>query len=183
MRTFVLAATLMASLVMATPAFSAENDAAPAVKIGVFDMQTVATQSEPAKAMKKMMDDKYGDEKKKLEKQGEALKKKAEGLKNPKVGEDKRVAFIRAKQDLDQKTREFMRRVEQDEVKMRQQMVTLIFEATKNVAEEKKFTYVVDLTAGGVVYADVSMDLTDAVQKEVDKLYKAKKSEKKEEKK
>ncbi len=99
------------------------------------------------------------------------------------MGEDKRVAFIRAKQDLDQKTREFMRRVEQDEVKMRQQMVTLIFEATKNVAEEKKFTYVVDLTAGGVVYADVSMDLTDAVQKEVDKLYKAKKSEKKEEKK
>lgn len=72
-----------------------------------------------------------------MEKQGEALKKKAEDLKNPKASEEKKLAFIRAKQELDQKTRNFLRKVEQDEVKLRQDMVTLVFSATYEVARAK----------------------------------------------
>ena len=39
----------------------------PAAKIGVVDMQTVATQSEPAQAAKKQMESKYGKERQSLE--------------------------------------------------------------------------------------------------------------------
>mgnify|MGYP002964516775 CR=1 FL=1 len=60
-----------------------------------------------------------------------------------------------------------------DRVKLRQDMVTLVFSATYEVARAKGFNFVVDVTAGGVLYADQSMDLTQDVLAEVNKLYKA----------
>lgn len=164
--------TLVAMFVMAGSAFAA--DAAAPLKIGVVDMQTVATTSEPALAAKKQMENKYGSEKKDLEDQGQKLRKKAELLKNPKTSEDAKLAFLRSKQDLDQKTRNFMRKVEQDEVKLRQDMVTLVFNATYEVAQRKGYNFVVDVTAGGVLYAEQSMALTQEVLAEVNKLYKEK---------
>ncbi|WP_297047131.1 OmpH family outer membrane protein [uncultured Desulfovibrio sp.] len=166
---------LAACLLMSAPAIAADASAVPAAKIGVVDMQTVATQSDPAKAAKEQMESKYGKERASLEKQGESLKKQAEALKNPKASEEKKLAFIRAKQELDQKTRNFLRKVEQDEIKLRQDMVTLVFSATYEVARAKGFNFVVDVTAGGVLYADQSMDLTQDVLAEVNKLYKEKK--------
>ncbi len=146
--------------------------AATAPKIGVVDMQTVATTSDPAKSAKEEMEKKYGKERKALEDEGEKLRKRAEKLKDPKSSEDAKLAFLRSKQELDQKTRTFMRKVEQDEVKIRQEMVTLVFNATYNVAQRKQFTFVVDVTAGGVLYAEQSMDLTQDVLEEVNKLFK-----------
>ena len=106
----------------------------------------------------------------------EALKKAAEELKGPKASDEKKLAFIRKKQELDQKTRNFLRKVEQDEVKLRQDMVTLVFNATYNVAQRKGFNFVVDITAGGVLYADQSMDLTQDVLAEVNKMHKDEKA-------
>ena len=160
--------TLAVCLMMAGAV--AANAAEPAAaKIGVVDMQAVATQSEPAQAAKKQMESKYGKERAALEKQGEALKKSAEELKGPKASDEKKLAF---KQELDQKTRNFLRKVEQDEVKLRQDMVTMVFNATYNVAQKKGFNFVVDITAGGVLYADQTMDLTQDVLAEVNRLHK-----------
>lgn len=173
----VLLMTLALCVMMASVAFAEEAAApaaAPAAKIGVVDMQAVATQSDPAKAAKKQMESKYGKEREALEKQGETLKKKAEALKDPKASEEKKLEFIRLKQELDQKTRNFLRKVEQEEIKLRQDMVTLVFNATYEVAQRKGFNFVVDITAGGVLYADKSMDLTQDVLLEVNKLYKNK---------
>lgn len=163
---------LAACLLTAGTVFAADA-AVPAAKIGVVDMQTVAEKSEPALAAKKQMESKFGKERNDLEKQGENLKKKAETLKNPKLSEEKKLEFIRLKQDLDQKTRNFLRKVEQDELKLRQEMITLVFSATYEVARSKGFNFVVDITAGGVLYADQSMDLTNFVLDEVNKQYKA----------
>lgn len=66
--------TLVAMFVMAGSAFAA--DAAAPLKIGVVDMQTVATTSEPALAAKKQMENKYGSEKKDLEDQGQNCARK-----------------------------------------------------------------------------------------------------------
>ena len=57
-------------------------------------------------------------------------------------------------------------------------MVTLVFSATYEVARAKGFNFVVDVTAGGVLYADQSMDLTKEVLAEVNKLYKEKAKDK-----
>lgn len=171
-------AALALSLCASAPALGADAAAVPPAKIGVVDMQTVATDSDPAKAAKAQLEAKYGKDKAALEKQGQALKKQAEALKNPKASEQKKVDFIKAKQKLDQDTRNFMRKVEQDEVKLRQDMVTLVFSATYEVAKRLGFNFVVDVTAGGVLYADQSMDLTQEVLAEVNKIYAANKDKK-----
>ncbi len=162
--------TAYAADAASTPAAAPKPATAP--KIGVVDMQTVATNSDPAKSAKDQMEKKYGKERKALEDEGEKLRKRAEKLKDPKSSEDAKLSFLRAKQELDQKTRTFMRKVEQDEVKIRQEMVTLVFNATYNVSKRKNFTFVVDVTAGGVLYAEESMDLTQEVLEEVNKLFK-----------
>lgn len=149
------------------------NVALAEVKIGVVDMQVVATQSDPAKDAQNKMKSKYGAERDQLEKQTKDLQQKAEALKNPSASEEKKVEFIRLKRDLDEKTRTFARKVEQDEMKIRQDMVTLVFRSAYEVAQRKGFNYVVDVTAGGVLYAEQSMDLTQDILAEVNKLWKS----------
>ncbi len=142
------------------------------VKIGVVDMQEIATNSDPAKDAKKKMESKYGNEKKQIDKQGQDLQKKAEALKKNN-SEEKQVEFIRLRREFDEKTRAFATKVEQDEIKIRQDMVTLVFRASYEVATRKGFDFVVDVTAGGVLYAQQSMDLTKDVLAEVNKLWKS----------
>lgn len=149
------------------------NAALAETKIGVVDMQVVATQSEPAKDAQNRMKSKYGAERNQLEKQTKELQKKAEALKGQSASEEKKVEFIRLKRDLDEKTRMFARKVEQDEMKIRQDMVTLVFRAAYEVAQRKGYNFVVDVTAGGVLYADQNMDLTNDVLAEVNKLWKS----------
>lgn len=177
MRKFV-ALLFVAFLAYGGIARAADAPNVPPAKIGVVDMQTIAMECDAAKAFKEEMEKKYGKERSDLEKQGQAVKKQAENLKNPKTSEEKKVAFIKAKQKLDQNTRNFMRKVEQEEVKFRQDMVSLVFSATYEVARASGFNFVVDVTAGGVLYADQSMDLTKEVMAEVNKLYKENKDKK-----
>ncbi len=157
----------MATLIMLSSAAIAAE-----LKIGVVDMQEIATNSEPAKDAKKKMDSKYGTERKQIEKQSADLQKKAEALQKN-ATEEKQVEFIRLRREFDEKTRTFARKVEEDEVKIRQDMVTLVFRAAYEVAKRKGFDFVVDVTAGGVLYAQQSMDLTKDVLAEVNKLWKS----------
>ncbi len=163
----VLLMTVMACLMMGSVALAAET------KIGVVDMQVVATQSEPAKDAKKKMETKFGAEKKQIEAQAKNLQKKAEALKNNPT-EEKQVEFIRLRREFDEKSRAFTMKVEKDEVKIRQDMVTLVFKAAYEVARRKGFDFVVDVTAGGVLYAEKNMDLTQDIVAEVNKLWKKK---------
>lgn len=162
---------IAALLLMNGVSSAADAPASAPLRIGVVDMQAVATDSEPAKAARSQMESKYGNERNNLEKQGNSLKKQAQGLK--KASEQKKVDFLKAKQKLDNETRAFMRKVEQDEIKLRQDMVTLVFNATYEVARAKGFNFVVDVTAGGVLYADKAMDLTQDVLAEVNRIYAA----------
>ncbi len=158
-------------LMMTTGAALAEANKT-AVKIGVIDMQLVGTESEFAKDARKKMDAKYGAEKEELEKQAKTLQTKGEALQK-KPTEAKQVEFVKLKRAFDEKNYTFSRNVQQDEVKIRQDMVTLAFQAAAEIAQAKGITFVVDAAAGGVMYADESMNLTQEVLEAVDKLWKA----------
>ncbi len=152
--------------------FMSASVALAEVKVGVVDMQVIAQKSDPAVDAKSKMDAKYGEEKKKLEAEAKNLQKKAEALqKNP--TEKKQVEFVKLKRKFDEQQFTFTRKVEQDEIKIRQEMVTLVFKAAYQVAQAKGINFVVDITAGGVLYAEQNMDLTQDVLVEVNKLWKA----------
>ena len=141
-------------------------------KIGVVDAQVIFTQSEPAKDAAQKMKNKYGAERSQLENQSKALQKKAEGLKGSSVSEEKKLEFVRMRRDLDEKARAYSRKVEQDEVKIRQDLINLLFNASSGVAQRKGINFVVE-AGSGVLYAEQSMDLTQEVLAEVNKLWKS----------
>ncbi len=152
------------------------NVALADVKIGIVDMRVIANDSEPAKKAKATMTSKFGAEKDRLEKEGRELQKQAEELKNPGGGsrealEEKRVKFIRRKQDLDQKAREFGAKVEQEEAKLRTELLDVVFQAAKDFAKAKGIDYLVD-AGSGILYADDSMDVTKPFLEEVNKVWK-----------
>ncbi len=166
----VLLMALMLTVMTASVAFAE-------AKIGVVDMQVVAADSDLANEAKKRMDEKYGAEREELEKQAKELQTKGEALQK-KPTEAKQVEFVKLKRAFDEKNYTFTRNVQQDEVKIRQDLVTLAFEAAANVAKVKGLNFVVDAAAGGVYYADGNMDITQDVLAEVNKLWKANKNKK-----
>ena len=74
---------LFAMVGVVSAADTAQTSAA--LKIGVVDMQTLAQDSDPAKAGRAELEKKYGKERKDLEDEGEKLRKRAEKLKDPKA--------------------------------------------------------------------------------------------------
>ena len=162
------------SLVALVLAFllAAGTASAQELKIGIVDVQSVVMESDMSNAIKNHMQSKYGEKRKKLEKQGESLKKRAEELKNPKVSDKKRREFISEKNSLDQKFRALMQEAEQEQMKYNQTMVSQIFAAAKKVAESKGLNLILDVGQGGVLYADTAMNLTEDVLKAFNASYK-----------
>jgi outer membrane protein len=158
-------------LVMANAALAAD------LKVGIVDMREIATNSEPAKKAKATMTSKFGAERDRLEKQGKDLQKQAEALKSPSGNqtrealEQKRSEFIRKKQDLDQKARDFSLKVEKEEAQLRNDLLDLVFKAAKDFAVKKGLTYLVD-AGSGILWADPSMDVTKEFMDEVNRQWK-----------
>jgi outer membrane protein len=147
------------------------------LKIAYADMREIATNSEPAKKAKATMESKFGAERDRLEKQGKDLQKQAESLKNPAANqtrealEQKRAEFIRKQRDLDQKARDFTAKVEKEEVQLRDEMLTVVFNAAKDFAVKKGISFFVDANSG-ILYADTSMDMTKEFMEEVNRQWK-----------
>ena len=160
-------------LLMANSALAAE------VKIGYVDMREVVTNSEPAKKAKATMTSKFGAERDRLEKQGQELQKQADALKSPAANqtrealEKQRAEFIRKKQDLDQKARDFGIKVEKEEMQLNDELFSLVFRVAKDFAIKKGITYLVD-TGSGILYADPAFDVTKEFMEEINRQWKEK---------
>ncbi|SHN59938.1 OmpH family outer membrane protein [Desulfovibrio litoralis] len=159
-------------MLFAAPVFAAE------LKLGIFNMQYVATQCDAAKAVQKKMQDQFSAEKTAIEKQEAELKRRAEEMQKsgdkmtPEAREDKRTQFIRMKRDYEDKARSFLRRVEQAEMKARQDITLLIVKAVQEIGNAKSYTVIMDGMSAGVLHADKSVDVTQAVLDEANKIYK-----------
>lgn len=150
-----------------------------AEKIGVFNSQTVALQSEPAKVAQKQMQSQFGAERTQLEKQAQDLQKQGETLQaqsatmSQKAREEKQVEFMRKRRDFEEKSRNFARRVEQEENRIRQNMGKFIFESAATVAKKRGLDVILDAATGSVLFASPSLDLTQDMLDEVNKQWKA----------
>ncbi|HEU6437142.1 MAG TPA: OmpH family outer membrane protein [Nitratidesulfovibrio sp.] len=149
------------------------------MKIAIVNMQAIASQSDAAQDAQKKMKATFGAEKDQLEKQANDLKKKADDMKvqsaalSNEAKEDKKVEFIRLKRDLEDKTRAFARKVEGAEMRVRQEMASLILQAAKEYGDKKGYTLILDGAAAGVVHADKTIDVTKELLDEVNRVYRA----------
>lgn len=168
-------------LVFAVAAFlmAASTAMAADLKVGIVNMQKLATQCEAAQEAQKKMKATFGPEKDQLDKQAADLKKRADEMKaqfaalSPEAKEDKKVEFIRLKRDFEDKARVFARKVEAAQMRIRQDMAEMIMKAASDYAAKKGFTVILDGAAAGVIHADKSLDVTDDMLIEVNRVWHA----------
>lgn len=155
------------------------GSAVAAVPVGVFNSQTVAMESEPAKEAQKKLQGQFGSEKdqleklaKDLQKQGEALQAQAAAL-SQQAREEKQMDFLRKRRDFEERSRNFATKVENAEGQIRQTIGRFIFQGADTVAKQRGFDLILDAASGSVMYAQPSLDVTRDVIAEVNRQWKA----------
>ena len=169
----VVSLALVIGVLLAGSAFAADT------KIGVFNSQAVAMDSDAAKAAQQKLQSQFGAEKNQLEKQAKDLQSKGEALQaqmatlSAKAREEKQMEFLRLRRDFEEKSRNFARKVENSEAQIRQSMARQIYEASLAVAKKRNLDLILDAATGSVMFATPEMDITKDVLAEVNRLWKA----------
>jgi outer membrane protein len=131
---------------------------ASAENIVVFDLQQVAGDCDALKEARAALDAKFGPQKTELEKERGGLEKKAEEYQKKKPTDKQLEAFAKQQREYGDKAQAFMRLLQADELRVRQDIDTVINRATKNLAARKSYTLILDVAL--VPYADPKLDVT-----------------------
>lgn len=167
-------ALFLAVLLCLVTAFSAQA----ADKVAVFNSRAVAANSEPFTAARKKIENQYMPEKKKLEDQAKKLQGMADELQNKRSTmtrekfEEKSEAFMRAKRNFEDSSQTYTRKVEQALVRIDQEFAGRLFQAAMDYGMRKSYAVILDSAAGGIIYHDKSVEVTDDLVKEVARVYK-----------
>lgn len=149
-----------------------------AEKIGIFNSRAVAANSDPFTAARKKIENQYMPEKQKLENQGKALQKQADDLQKQRSAlsrealADKSEAFMRQKRNFEDASQTYSRKVEAALVRIDQEFAGRLFQAAQDYGMRKGFAAIIDTAAGGIIYHDKSVDVTEELIKEVARVYK-----------
>lgn len=148
------------------------------LKIGVFNSQSIAMQSDAAKASQQRLQSQYGKERSQIEKEAKDLQAKGQNLQkmlesmDAKTRETKQMEYIKQRRAFEEKSRAFARKLEGSENTIRQGMAQFIFQASAAVAKEKDLDLIIDAAMGSVMFAKPELDLTKPVLAEVNRLWK-----------
>lgn len=164
---------LAACLAFSGPALAAD------MKIGIFNSQSIAMQSDAAKAASQKMQGQFGKERTQLEKEARDLQAKGKDLQeksaamSAKAREEKQMEFLKLRRDFEEKSRAFAQKVDAAENEVRQGMAQNIFQAAATVAKQQNLDLIIDAASGSVMFAKPEMDITKAVLAEVNRIWKA----------
>lgn len=169
----IVSLALAACIVFAGSAMAAD------LKIGVFNSQAIAMESDAAKASQRQLQSQFGAERTQLEKQAKDLQAKGQDLQakastmSDKAREERQMDFMKQRRAFEEKSRAFARKVDAAENNVRQGMAQNIFQAAEAVAKQRKLDLIIDAASGSVMYATPDMDITKAVLAEVNRIWKA----------
>lgn len=151
---------------------------AAADKIAIFNSRAVAANSEPFTNARKKIENQYLPEKQKLENQGKTLQKQADDLQKQRTAmsrealAEKSEAFMRAKRNFEDASQAYGRKVESALIRIDQEFAGRLFQAAQDYGMRKSFGAIIDTAAGGIIYHDKSVDVTEDLIKEVARVYK-----------
>ncbi|MDR0356675.1 MAG: OmpH family outer membrane protein [Deltaproteobacteria bacterium] len=168
--TAVVAALIMAVFLL-LPVVEAQAQAV----IGVVDLGKVITDSKRGKDAQNKVKKKEETLKKSLEPKQNDLKKKRDDLEKTAstLSQD---AFEKRRQDLNKEFNTYMEQeqkaledLQKTQADAMQPVMQKIESAVTDIAKQRGFSMVVDITGGGVIYYDNALDITADVIKAVDK--------------
>ncbi len=172
---FSSALTLLIILAASMNAFAGP----PTLKIGIVNMQALIEECDAAKDALKLLSDQFSEERNELEQMAADLQHRAEELQaqsdflSSETLEEKKREFVTKKRELEDRTRFFARKVETAENRIRQDMQALIYKASQEFAERGRYTILLNGNQAGLLYADRSLDVTEDLLKEVNRIYRA----------
>lgn len=157
--------TLVAGLILATPAFADTT-------VGVVNVAKILHDSKAATSIRAQVQAKQKDFQAQLDNKGKELQAEQQALVKQKDAIDKE-AFNKKVQEFRQKEASAQKAVQEKSVQLDKsvndalgEVQKVINDIVKDVASEKKMTLVV--SAGVVLYGDNSLDITDEVLKRLD---------------
>ncbi|MDR0827037.1 MAG: OmpH family outer membrane protein [Desulfovibrio sp.] len=137
---------------------AASGAAAADLSIAVFDLQKVAADCDAIQTAREAIDSKYGTQKTLLEKDRAGLEKKMEGFKGKKPTPKQQEDFAREQREYAERAQAFMRLLQADELRIRQDIESVINDAAKNLAGRKGYTLVMDIAS--IPFFDPKLDIT-----------------------
>ena len=126
-------------------------------EIVVFNVQKVATECGAGVEAKAYLEKKFGAPKDALEKQRASLEKKFEALKG-KATEKQQVDLNKQHKEYTEKAQAFMRGLQAEEMRVRQELDNLIVSAARTLATRKGYSLILDSAAA--IYAGTAADVT-----------------------
>ncbi len=171
LRIFILAALLA----LAVAGLAQAKD----FKIGLVNMQVLVEKSDMGKLAQQNMQDEFSAERNEIAKLRQDVQTMIEDIKaqaatlTPEAKERKWMEYINMKSALDDKSREFSRKVETAERRVRKEMVGLFIIAAKSFSEKNGYSLIMDGNQSGVVFADKALDVTEEMLKEVNMIWNA----------
>lgn len=154
---------------------AAPDAGAAGLSIAVFDLQKVAAACDAVQDARAAIDSKYGAQKMLLEKDRAALEKKMESFQAKKPTPKQQEDFAKEQREYAERAQAFMRLLQADELRVRQDIDSVINQAAENLARQKGYSMVMDIAS--VPYYDPGLDVTEAMLAETNAVFKKIKDE------
>ncbi len=148
-------------------------------RIGLVNMQVLVEKSDMGKLAQQNMQEEFSAERDEISRLRREVQDMIDEIKvlsptlTPEAKEAKWLEYIGMKRILDDKTREFTRKVEAAEGRVRKDMVGLFIIAAKSFSEKNGYSLIMDGNQSGVVFADKTLDVTEELLKEVNLIWRA----------
>ncbi len=155
------------------------SNAAFAANIAVFNLTGVTQNSEAAKSLEGYLDSKYGTERTKLMKDAEALQKKTEEFQKQAAAlsesarKSKASTLEKEVRSFEEKRAAFAQKIGPVQQEKQTEILEIIREACVNYSKANKIDVLIDGSAS-VAYASETVDVSQGILAEVNKLWKAK---------
>jgi len=139
-------------------------------EVVVFDKHKVAAESEALKAARGTLDNKFGVQRNELEKERAELEKKAIEYQKKAPTEKQAQEFMQQQEVFSEKAQAFMRLLQTDEARVRQDIDMLINRAAKELAGRKGYVLILDSVIAS--YFDPKLDVTSEMLDETNAQWK-----------
>lgn len=149
------------------------------IKIGIANLQKVVAESKANKEAEKKLTETFSAERDQLEKLGKDIEKLTDEMKNQasalsaEAKQTKRAQLVQMMRDHNDRTRAFTSKVRDAETLIRNEILAAVIIAAKEYAEAHGYDLILDSTQAGVLYSSDSMDVTEDLLKELNRVWDA----------
>jgi len=150
------------------------------IKIGVVDMQEIIAESVPGQEAMAELRTRFESMREDLDKQNETITKLRDELQrqsmvlSQEAKQDKELEYRRVVRDFQDQFQAFQNRMRAEEDRLSEPILELLVQVINTYGDRNDFTMILDGSTAGLVYADETVIITDAVKEDLNTAWQAK---------